>query len=153
MRGTDYVLPPEGRVARHRSNTNTNRSNRITHHQPKGNTMTPSSSTRPVPSGNGYTAPETSQSRMAAELRRGLQKVDGNGFPVATRAETGVTQVTDGTDPATATVPATPSPRTPTGGSREPVAAPGAPGSLLERLQAKAAQQLAEPLPPGSTTV
>ena len=110
------------------------------------------STTRPVPSGNGYTAPVTPQSRMAAELRRGHQKVDHNGFPVRTPAETGTTDVT-GTDPPSATVPATPSPRTSTGGSREPVAAPGPTGSLLERMHAKAQAQLDQPIPPGSTTV
>ena len=113
--------------------------------------MTPSSSTRPVPSGNGYTAPETSQSRMIAEWQRGHQKVDGNGFPVRTPAETGTTDVT-GTDPAAA-LPATPSPRTSTGGAREPVPTPGGTGTLLERMHAKAQAQLDAPLPPGSTTV
>jgi hypothetical protein len=113
-------------------------------------------STRLVPSGNGYEAPETPQSRMAAELRRGRQKVDHNGFPVATAAETGTTDVTGAAvvgAPDPAAVPATPSPRTPTGGSREPVPTPGGTGTLLERMHAKAQAQLDAPLPPGSTTV
>lgn len=114
--------------------------------------MTPSSSTRPVPSGNGYTAPETSQSRMIAEWQRGHQKVDGNGFAVRTQAETGVTQATDGTDPATATVPTPPSTGT-ASGSHTPVPTPGPTGSLLERMHQKAQQQLDQPLPPGSTVV
>ena len=43
-----------------------------------------SSSTRPVPTSNGYVAPETPQSRVLAEMQRGLPKVDGNGFAIPT---------------------------------------------------------------------
>ena len=62
-----------------------------------------SSSTRPVPTSNGYVAPETPQSRVLAEMQRGLPRVDGNGFPIP-----------DAVDPTVAAVVTGPNGETPT---------------------------------------
>ena len=59
-----------------------------------------SSITVSVPSGDGYEQPaETGVRGRIAEKMRRLPKVDANGRTVATQAETGVTQVTDGSTP------------------------------------------------------
>jgi hypothetical protein len=106
--------------------------------------------TRYVESDGDYQRPETAASRMADLLRR-QPRVDAHGRPIpATAADPTVTAVVGGPDPDGTALPATPSPRTSTGGSREPVAAPGTPGTLLERMHAKAQLQLDEPTPPGS---
>jgi hypothetical protein len=58
--------------------------------------MTPSNVsgiTTPVPSSEDYQAPESSRSRIAEKWAR-MPQVDANGRTVATRAETGVTDVT-----------------------------------------------------------
>ena len=108
--------------------------------------------TRYVETDTDYQRPETAASRMRDRLR--LQpRVDAHGRPIpATTTDPTVTAVVGGPDPTVATVPATP----PTGtasGSHTPVPTPGTPGTVLDRLQAKAAQQLDQPTPPGSTTV
>jgi len=106
-----------------------------------------SSITVPVPTTEDYAAPVNTKSRIADKFRR-LAEVEVIGRDGQPRA---VTAVVDGPDPATA-VPATPPSVTPSG-SHTPVPTPGTPGSVLDRLQAKAAQQLDQPIPPGSTTV
>jgi len=107
-------------------------------------------STRFVESDQDYQRPPSAASRMADLLRR-QPRVDGNGFPLPTATDPTITDVVGGPDPITA-LPATPPSVTPSG-SHTPVPAPGTPGSLLERMHAKAQAQLDQPLPPGSTVV
>ena len=107
--------------------------------------------TRYVESDDDYQRPETAASRMRDRLRR-QPRVDAHGFPLPTATDPTVTDVVGGPDPITPVVPPQGGPAT-LSGSHTPVPAPGTPGSLLDRMHAKAAQQLAQPTPPGSAVV